>query len=334
MLAALLDVDLLDEHEILDLDAADPRNWMRFCKLVQIAKRANYNGCVLRSDLRPYSASDLAAYTRQRDRLEEWVAFLALATELGLIRVESRTGAFQIVHWSRWHKPPSHQTDAARARQQAQREKERDCDIANNTESHNCHKMSQGVQDVASVTTLTRSRSTTHRDQKSQPALISSAENGEKTEENGRSDGSSLNGYAVSSQNSARIAGVTTVSALANRYLDTIRSVYRSWMPGIYDADQLAKAASDLTSRKSRWDQHFSQDDFCEGLRLAAETAKAAAADGEVIKLLVPWVLKVASTQYFESAHEWRMLNAQAEARGRPPLPPLQADTAKRLRRA
>ena len=105
-------------------------------------------------------------------------------------------------------------------------------------------------------------------------------------------------------------------------------------MPGIYDADQLAKAANDLTSRKSRWDQHFSQDDFCEGLRLAAETAKAAAADGEVIKLLVPWVLKVASTQYFEAAHEWRMLNAQAEARGRPPLPPLQVDTTKRLRRA
>lgn len=211
MLSALLDVDIMDESEFALLQEADPQHWWRWCKLVQIAKRANFGGCIVRSDLRPWTATDLAVYTRQLPLLEVWQAFLDQCILLGLLDEDKNTKSFRIVHWSRWHKPPSSESEETRKRKREQRLREREQNEGPESAGDDwepkfanrqkCHEMSRDVttshdesrvsRDVTNVTTLTRSRVDHDHDQENQPSVLT-RERPENTGEEGRLDRKSV----------------------------------------------------------------------------------------------------------------------------------------------
>lgn len=329
-MSALYQIDIIDEDEFQLIRAADGDNIWRWFKLIQIAKRANFKGCIVKPDLRPYTPAALAIVCNELTKASAWEAFLDLSCSLGLLCIDTTTNAYQIVHWSRWHRPPSAEPEEVRRRKEEERLRARGSVTDETPPSRNqpsvtrCHEMSRESQVVTNVTTLTRSLSDLDPDLES--SLAPPAHENAHTHEGQPPDSSGRNGgqgSADSKPPSTRISGVNTFSHLQNRCLDVIRSVYLAFMPGVFDADQLVKACLELCRRQSRWDENFTEDDFCEGLRLAVEAAKACEEGGETIQMLIPWVIKVASKTYFEAAHEWRQMNIRALARGQPAMPPL-----------
>jgi hypothetical protein len=270
-LSALLQVDLIDEDEFILLEDADDRNLSRWWRLVQLAKRANCRGCVLKADDRPYTAQGLALLARKRDTAEAWEAFLGLCCELGLLVVDQKTGAYRIVHWSRWHQPPAWSREASSERKSRQREREK-------------------------------------AESQPQPEPEPEAEPPQFRRHTAPFD------------------------EQQNRFLDVIRKVYRTYMPSSFDGEQLQRAWLDLKQRKSRWNAPYSEDDFLEGIRLATEHARLAEQNGEQIRMLVTWIVKVASTKYFERVHEHRNLNEKQIARGLAPLAPLEPSFRKKAK--
>lgn len=122
------------------------------------------------------------------------------------------------------------------------------------------------------------------------------------------------------------VAGNFTIPPIANRYMDVIREVFLTFTPDFQASDLLMRTHFDLTKRQSRWKENFTEDDIREGLRLAVQQADALRQAGKCPKMLVSWLVKVASTKYVEQAHEWRKTSESAEQIGLPPPPRLEPD--------
>lgn len=106
MLWASIDVDIIDDATFLELCAEDcDRQFFRFLRLVQVAKKAQADGEIRLPDGRPATARTLSII--HRESVTVWDQFLKTCTELSLIRWDSCNECFVIIDWRRWHRKPS-----------------------------------------------------------------------------------------------------------------------------------------------------------------------------------------------------------------------------------
>lgn len=129
------------------------------------------------------------------------------------------------------------------------------------------------------------------------------------------------------------VAGKVTISVVANRYAEEIRKTFKAFSPKIHEADELQTVHLDLTKRKSRWDECFSDDDVLLGLSLAVKHADALRQAGRGPSKLVAWIVQLMRTKYVEQAHEWRKLSAKAVKMGFDPLDPPEPDLSELQRK-
>ena len=96
MLWASIDVDIVDDPTFLELSEADPRNMLRFLRLVQIAKKALADGNILLPDGRPATNKTLARAHRETER--KWIKFMEVCQNLNLIFWHSEEICWKISH--------------------------------------------------------------------------------------------------------------------------------------------------------------------------------------------------------------------------------------------
>lgn len=113
MIWATLDLDILEDPAFVELEDEVPGSFWCWVRLLQVAKRVNQQGLVLRADGRPLTAQDLHRIHRATS-LQAWEGILDRCVELELLALDE--GAYRIVDWRRWHRTPSDQPEQVAAR--------------------------------------------------------------------------------------------------------------------------------------------------------------------------------------------------------------------------
>lgn len=86
-------------------DRANPDRWMH---VVDQAHKCKAKGRLVMPDGTPLELEDLAHDLR--DNEEEWVAFVDLAKELELLRIDP-DGAIVVIHWAHWNREAAHEME-------------------------------------------------------------------------------------------------------------------------------------------------------------------------------------------------------------------------------
>lgn len=142
-LFASFDLELPDDPDFLALEGLNPAWPWWFFRLVQAAKRYNCKGLVCNAGGRPLRARDLAiVHHRSVQREQDWAEMIDACVSLGLL--EDEGGVYRITNWRRWHRSPSDEPEATRARKQESRDRQARHEASREvTNGHGCHETEQ-----------------------------------------------------------------------------------------------------------------------------------------------------------------------------------------------
>lgn len=125
MFWAYLDIDILDDPAFLDLRELNEGHPWRFLRLIQVAKKANYKGLVVRQDGREAYQTKHLAHIHDGPGVKFvriWDSFLQECVRLSLIEWDATESAWKISDWRRWHRSPSDTPESINGRVKKYRE--------------------------------------------------------------------------------------------------------------------------------------------------------------------------------------------------------------------